>query len=313
MRSGRAVHRFLVAPEDVSHGVVQGGRVLEWIDEVAHGCAASWSGSCCVAAYVGNVRFRRPLRVGRLVELRATLVHTGRSSMHVVVTVDDVDPTTDQRERATECLTVFVAVDDERHSVAVPPFEPESAAGRADQTGAVRRVALRRSIEDEMARQTCSGAGTAPESVLRSLVAPEDVGPDGYLHGGVVMRWMDEAASACASGFSGGPVVTVCAGGVRFYRPLHLGHLVELRARLLVTGRTSVHVAVRVASSAHGGPSRESAHCLMVLVALDAEGAVREVPTWHPVSGEDRALAEHARTLTVMRRRIDAAPAGTGR
>ena len=76
--------RFLAAPTDTGYsGSVDGGRVLEWIDKAAYALAASWSGRYCVTAYVGHVRFTRPVVAGHLVEVTARLVHTGRSSMHI--------------------------------------------------------------------------------------------------------------------------------------------------------------------------------------------------------------------------------------
>ena len=80
--------RFLAAPTDAGYsGSVGGGRVLEWIDKAGYAAPSGWSGTYCVTAYVGNVRFTRPVEVGDLVEATARLVHTGRSSMHILVTV----------------------------------------------------------------------------------------------------------------------------------------------------------------------------------------------------------------------------------
>src|SRR5687768_14317590 len=60
--------RFLAAPTDAGYsGNVTGGRVLEWIDRGGYACAVGWSGSYCVTAYVGNVKFGRPVTVGDLV------------------------------------------------------------------------------------------------------------------------------------------------------------------------------------------------------------------------------------------------------
>jgi acyl-CoA hydrolase len=77
--------RFLAAPTDAGHlGNVDGGRVLEWIDKAGYACAVGWSGTYSVTAYVGNVRFSQPVRVGHLVQATARLVNTGRSSMQVL-------------------------------------------------------------------------------------------------------------------------------------------------------------------------------------------------------------------------------------
>jgi 4-hydroxybenzoyl-CoA thioesterase len=106
--------RFLAAPTDTGYsGSVDGGRVLEWIDKAAYALAASWSGRYCVTAYVGHIRFTRPVVAGHLVEVTARLVHTGRSSMHIETTVRSGAPTGADLLVTTRCLVIFVAVDDD--------------------------------------------------------------------------------------------------------------------------------------------------------------------------------------------------------
>ena len=67
------------------------------------------------------------------------------------------------------------------------------------------------------------------------------------MHGGKVMRWIDEAAHVLATQWLGtGANIAVYAGGFRFYRPLRIGHLVEVEARLLHTGgREPAHQRAR--------------------------------------------------------------------
>ena len=79
-----------------------------------------------------------------------------------------------------------------------------------------------------MKEQSYTEAGTALERTLRFLAAPSDVNWGGKVHGGTVMRWIDEAAYVCAAGWNRGPTIAVYAGGVRFYRPLLIGSVVEV-------------------------------------------------------------------------------------
>lgn len=93
-----AVHRFLVRGTDSGYvGFVDGGRLLEWLDMVGFEAAARWSGTYCVTAYVGNLHLERPISVGELVELQAQVIHTGTSSMHILVTVYSSIPAQDTR------------------------------------------------------------------------------------------------------------------------------------------------------------------------------------------------------------------------
>ena len=301
--------RFLAAPTDAGlagHvgglGGVGGGTVLSWIDKAAYACAANWSGTYCVTAYVGDVRFSRPIPVGDIVEATAQLAHTGRSSMHIVVRVSSGHPTQHTLTPATQCLVVFVSVDGNGKTVAVPPWEPHTVEQQALEEAATARVEVRAEIERAMAEQRYTDAGTAPRPLLRFLAAPTDVNWGGKVHGGTVMRWIDDAAFVCASGWAQGPVAVVYVGGFRFYRPLLIGDVVEVEARLLHTGTTSMQVSVHVRSGDPKGQERRlTTHCALVYVALDADGRPTPVPAWKPVSDEDTALDLHARRLIELR------------
>jgi len=300
--------RFLAAPTDTGYsGSVDGGRVLEWIDKAAYALAAGWSGRYCVTAYVGHIRFTRPVVAGHLVEVTAHLVHTGRSSMHIETTVRSGPPTGDDLLVTTRCLVVFVAVDDNGRSVEVPRWEPLTADDRAAEALAVRRITLRADIEASMAAQHYTDAGTAPRVVLRFLAAPTDVNWGGKVHGGIVMEWIDEAAHVLATRWTGDARnVAVYAGGVRFYRPLRIGHLVEVEARLLHTGTTSMHISVHVRSGDPATTELElTTHCLIVFVPLKPDGHAHEVRPWVPVSDEDVALEAHALELVALRGAVE--------
>jgi len=107
------VFRFLAEPSSVNFGgKVHGGALMKWIDEVAYACAAVWSSRYCVTVSVGNIRFQRPILVGNLVELKARVVATGRTSMHIHVSVHAGDPKGGVLRQTTDCLVVFVAVDE---------------------------------------------------------------------------------------------------------------------------------------------------------------------------------------------------------
>jgi 4-hydroxybenzoyl-CoA thioesterase len=166
-------------------------------------------------------------------------------------------------------------------------------------------VSVRRAIEQAMARQVYTAAGTAPEITLRFLAAPTDVNWGGKAHGGTVMRWIDEAAYAVATRWCQGPAIAAYSGGVRFYRPIQIGHIVELEARLLRTGRSSMHIAVHVRSGAPTtGEMQLTTHCLTIFVALDEHKRAESVPRWRPSSAEDKALDAHALHLVELRRQI---------
>lgn len=298
--------RFLAAPTDAGQsGSVSAGKVLEWIDKAGYAAVARWSGSYAVTAYVGNVRFTRPVEVGHLVEVAAKVVRTGRTSMDVMVEVFSGPPATGELAAATYCLMVFVAVDDQGRPTPVPALEPNGEAERLQQTWALKRAEVRREVEEAMKSTEFSEAGTGPRITMRFLAAPTDVNWGGKVHGGIVMRWIDEAAHVLATSWTGDPHnVAIFTGGVRFYRPLRIGNLVEVEARLLHTGCTSMHIGVHVRSGDPAtGEMALTTYCRTVFVSIDEQRRAKPVSPWVPVSDEDRALDAHAIELLEIRAR----------
>jgi acyl-CoA hydrolase len=141
---------------------------------------------------------------------------------------------------------------------------------------------------------------------LRFLAAPTDVNFGGKVHGGAVMKWIDQAGYTCAAGWTGRYCVTVYVGGIHFVRPIHVGDLVEVRALVIATGRSSLHIAVDVyARSPRELEARRTGHCVIVFVSLGEDGRPQPVPRWSPVTEVDRALEAYAFELSHSRREMD--------
>ncbi|MFM9377619.1 acyl-CoA thioesterase [Gordonia sp. VNK21] len=299
--------RFLAAPTDVATlgGAVRGGRILEWVDKAAYACAAAWSGGYSVTAYVGNISFGRDISSGDIVEVTATIVDTGRTSMHIVCEVASADPRVGRFTVASSCLLVFVAVDENGKPTPVRQWEPVLADDVEKARWAKRRAKVRARIESAMSEADYSHTSAAPEATTRFLAAPTDVNWGGKAHGGRVMGWIDDAAYICGSRWCGGEAVTVYMGGVRFYRPIQIGQLVEVRAQLIHTGKQTMHIAVHVYTRWPRETDRLqlAAHSLTVLAALDHAGDATEVKPWLPQLPADVALDAHARKLIAIRGR----------
>lgn len=147
---------------------------------------------------------------------------------------------------------------------------------------------------------------TQRDVTLRFLASPTEVNAYGNIHGGSVMKWIDEAAYICAAGWCGQAAVTVYVGGIRFSHPVHVGNVVEVDARLIYTGTTSMHIAVNVrAGSPQERTFTNTTHCVIVYVALDKEGKPSPVPRWVPETEEDRSLEAYALRLMDLRKGIE--------
>jgi acyl-CoA hydrolase len=148
--------------------------------------------------------------------------------------------------------------------------------------------------------------GQQREVTFCFLAQPTDVNFGGKVHGGMVMKWIDQAGYACAVGWSGKYCVTVAVGGIRFVQPIRIGDLVTVRCQLIYTGNTSMHFAVDVlARNLARGEQVLATHCVIVMVATDDAGRPTPVPKWLPQSEEDRALAAYAQRLMELDKGIE--------
>lgn len=143
-------------------------------------------------------------------------------------------------------------------------------------------------------------------SVLRFLAEPAHVNFGGKVHGGMVMKWIDQAGYTCAAQWSGSYCVTVFIGSIHFIRPIMVGSAVELRCQVVHTGRTSLHVFIDIFA---GDPRQRtmdrSAYCVAVFVALDPDGKPTPVPAWQPSTGREEALQRYALRLMDLRRDME--------
>lgn len=157
--------RFLTEPTDINFGgKVHGGQAMKWIDHAGYSCAVNWSGCYCVTAYVGGIQFLAPINVGDLVTLHAELMHTGRSSMHISVSVRARDPRQRNDRLTTHCILVFVAIDDNGESTPVKTFEPATEHERRLNSYARRMIELRESSRVEASAFEAELRGITPEA-----------------------------------------------------------------------------------------------------------------------------------------------------
>jgi acyl-CoA hydrolase len=144
------------------------------------------------------------------------------------------------------------------------------------------------------------------EISLRFLAEPGDVNFGGKVHGGMVMKWIDQAGYTCATGWSGLYCVTVYVGGIRFIRPIHIGNVVEVHAKVIYTGNTSMHLAVDVmAGDPREDVYRKATHCVIVFVAMGEDGKPAKVCPWKPVSEDDKSLESYAQKLMSLRSSLE--------
>jgi len=120
------------------------------------------------------------------------------------------------------------------------------------------------------------------------LMTPEYANFTGNIHGGHLLRFVDQIAYACATRFSGEYCVTLSVDRVLFKVPVKVGDLLTMKAQVNRAGTTSLEIGVRVeAQDLHGGPVRHTNSCFVTMVAT-CEGQPRTVPALILETAEDR-------------------------
>jgi acyl-CoA hydrolase len=124
---------------------------------------------------------------------------------------------------------------------------------------------------------------------ISQVMLPTDANPQGNVHGGLIMKLVDEAGAIVATRHSRCPVVTVAVDSMTFLSPIYVGDLVTLTASLSYVGRTSMEVEVLVeAEDPLTGEKTHTNTAYVVYVALDESGQPCEVPALIAETDEER-------------------------
>lgn len=149
-----------------------------------------------------------------------------------------------------------------------------------------------------------AGKRTADSRVMLSmLMGPQDVNGLGNVHGGVIMKRVDEAGALAAMRHAQAPVVTVAVDSMTFMQPIYVGNLVMFKAEVTYVGRTSMETRVEViAENPLTGEQRISNTAYLVYVALDHDGRPKAVPPLLYETTEEIARAEAAKARQEYRK-----------
>ncbi len=130
---------------------------------------------------------------------------------------------------------------------------------------------------------------------MTELVLPNDTNLLGNLLGGRLMHWMDIAGGMSASRYANKVVVTAAVDNLVFHHPIKLGELVNLKAVVTWTGRTSMEILVKViAENTLTGEKKLANEAFFTFVALDENGKPFPVPALSPGSDEEKKLNNDA-------------------
>jgi len=123
--------------------------------------------------------------------------------------------------------------------------------------------------------------------LMSHMMLPTNANPFGHIHGGDIMKYIDDAAGVVAMKHARTTVVTASIDRLDFHKPVHIGNLLILKASLNATGRTSMEIGVRVeAEDLIKGKVTHIASAYLTFVALDGNNRPTPVPSYNPDTAE---------------------------
>ena len=133
-------------------------------------------------------------------------------------------------------------------------------------------------------------------------MTPDMANFTGNVHGGTILKFLDQVAYACASRYAGMYVVTLSVDRVSFREPIKVGELVTFMASVNYTGTSSMEVGIKVVSeNIHEGVIRHTNSCFFTMVAMGKDGKPCSVPTLDPDTPEARRRFDAAKLRKQIR------------
>jgi acyl-CoA hydrolase len=137
------------------------------------------------------------------------------------------------------------------------------------------------------------------------LMTPDMANFMGNVHGGTILKLLDQVAYACASRYTGRYVVTLSVDQVTFREPIHVGELVSFLASVNYTGNTSLEIGIKViAEDIRTHVARHANRCYFTMVAVDEVGRPMAVPPFKPSTPNEHRRFEEAKLRKALRREL---------
>lgn len=125
-------------------GKIHGGYILSLLDQIAFACASKFSGNYCVTASVDTVNFLKPIEVGELVTMKASVNYVGKSSMIVGIRVEAENIQTGKIKHCNSSYFTMVAKNSDGESVTVPGLILSNQSDLRRYFNCVKQIALKK-------------------------------------------------------------------------------------------------------------------------------------------------------------------------
>ncbi len=139
------------------------------------------------------------------------------------------------------------------------------------------------------------------------LMTPDTANFSGKVHGGAILKLLDQVAYACASRYAGRYVVTLSVDQVMFRQPIQVGELVTFLASINHTGTSSMEVGIKViAEDIRSQVVRHVNSCFFTMIAVGDDGRPVPVPALVPATDDQKRRHAAAEARRAMRRELEA-------
>lgn len=140
------------------------------------------------------------------------------------------------------------------------------------------------------------------------LMTPDTANFSGNVHGGTILKLLDQVAYACASRYANSYVVTLSVDQVTFRQPIHVGELVTFLASVNYTGTSSMEIGIKViAEDIRNRVVRHVNSCFFTMVAVDDKSQPTAVPPLVPQSDEEKRRYNEGKLRRELRKKADKA------
>ena len=138
------------------------------------------------------------------------------------------------------------------------------------------------------------------------LMTPDMANFSGNVHGGTILKLLDQVAYACASRYASQYVVTLSVDQVMFRQAINVGELVTFLASVNHTGTSSMEIGIKVvAEDIRKQSVRHANSCFFTMVAVDDEGRTTAVPPLEPSTPEEIRRFAAARLRRQLREEME--------
>lgn len=138
------------------------------------------------------------------------------------------------------------------------------------------------------------------------LMTPDTANFSGNVHGGTILKLLDQVAFACASRYAGRYVVTLSVDQVMFRQPIHVGELVTFLSSVNHTGTSSMEIGIKVvAEDIRARVVRHVNSCFFTMVAVGEDKKPIPVTLFQPVTPDERRRHAGAEMRKQMRREME--------